>query len=209
MKIREYLDEQFLKNITEVQKKIDTKEYDFKISQALKIFKGSITKEDIIKEVKSSKIAALYFAKNPLKQNITEPLILSMLKKYNSSFKKVSTNSYDSIRFNEAGEIIYGKKPKNCINLSKSVDYEAVINGKIYYFAQKYTTGQGGAQDNQYNDAVYFVNCGLANKNRTYGLGMILDGDYYDSKLESLKSEYSKYDDVLILSVENDLNTNI
>ena len=205
MKIKDFLNQQLLKNIEEVQEKIDTKEYEFKVNQVLKIFNGSVSREEIIKDVKTSKISALYFAKNPIKQNITEPLVLSKLQEYNPTFCKVPTNTNESIRIDESGNLVYGKKPKNSIKLSKSVDYKAIINDKTYYFAQKYTTGMGGGQDNQLNDAVYFVNCGLANKNRDYGLGMILDGDYYDDKLSSLKSEYAKYNDVLILSVEKDL----
>ena len=83
------------------------------------------------------------------------------------------------------------------------MDYIANIDNKIYYFAQKYTSGNGGSQDNQYNDAIYFIECALKNKNRDFGLGLVLDGDYYDDKLSKLKERYSKYKDILILSIDN------
>lgn len=202
--IEKILKEQQLKNIQEVREHINDKEYDLKINNLIKLFDGKLTREQIYQEVYNSDIAALHLSKDAKKQNLVETHVLNKLKEINPTFIKLPPNGKDSIRFTPEGKLIYGCKNKTVFKDSKSVDYYSEINGRKWYYAQKYTTGEGGAQDNQYKDAITFIDNGLKNENRDFGIGLILDGDYYHNKdrIDNLKNEYNNKPNCIVISLE-------
>ena len=198
--IEKILNKEQIKNVEHAQKYCEEGEYEYKISQVIKIFGGKLTKEDVCKEVKASKVAALYIAKSSKKQNITEKYVLNELKKINATFCKMPASGKNAIRFTSEGKIALGGKD---VKNTKSVDYMCEIDGKKWYFAQKYTTHVGGAQDNQCEDAIKFIDYALKCENRDFGLGLVLDGDYYDDKIDNFKAEYNCKNDCLVFSAED------
>lgn len=84
------------------------------------------------------------------------------------------------------GEIFNKKemKSKKFPIKTKSLDLLAETkNGKKIYFVCKYTKSKGGAQDNQYADALQFISC--MNKDSDFHLLLNLDGEYYRDKIKS------------------------
>lgn len=68
---------------------------------------------------------------------------------------------------------------------------------KEYYATQKYTTGAGGAQDNQRNDVIDFLKRGSVK----HKVAAIVDGDYWDKYRDIIKAEFINNPNVLITSI--------
>ena len=90
---------------------------------------------------------AAFFIKDPFKQNFVEHLIEELL-----NIKILPQSGRKSIRFDENGLICSNKRA----NTTKSADF---MIGDTF-ITQKYTRGQGGAQDNQFKDVVDFLTKG-------------------------------------------------
>ena len=148
---------------------------------------GDMFTPDLVKEqILSNDIVAALFAKDPAKQNITEKLVEEQL-----HIKKLPASGKNCIRFNAMGDLVH----LTGVNVSKSADFQI---DNIYY-TQKYTIEAGGAQDNQYNDVVDFLNKGSI-KHR---VGAILDGDYWEaSRREQLRLHFLDNDNVIITCVD-------
>ena len=146
------------------------------------MFTPSFVEEQIL----NNDIVAAVFAKDPSKQNITEKLVEEQL-----HIKKLPASGKNCIRFAANGTLVHATG----VDVSKSADFKI---GDIYY-TQKYTIEAGGAQDNQYNDVVDFLNKGSIH----HKVGAILDGDYWDNtKRQELRSYFANNNNVIITSVD-------
>jgi hypothetical protein len=195
--INDIITQQWLENIKSVQNNIENKQYQYKIEQFIKRTGNIFTKEEIIINVKNNDLVAAMFAKNPVKQNIYESKIPDSLKDV-CKLNKLPNGNKNSLRFNKQGKLVSGKIT-DIENYSKSVDFSGTINNKKFYFTQKYTQGKGGAQDNQYRDILQFIDYAIQNKERGYGVGIIIDGDYYINKIDVIKERYKDVKDFMIL----------
>lgn len=145
----------------------------------------SLLKEEIKKE---NPWVVCLFAKEPLKQNISERAICEFL-----DIEKLPVRGKNSVCFNSFGEIVPATKDKL---VSKSADF--YIDGR--YYTQKYTREEGGAQDNQFHDVVLFLENG-SKKNK---VGAILDGSYWIEKgnLDHIKLLFQDNENVIILTAD-------
>lgn len=172
------------KNVSHLFENYMNEDYQLKIKNYCKKF--GLKPEEVNNKLKSKDyFVASVFAKDPLKQNITETLVENILKS-----PKLPAGGKNCIRFDEVGNIT-NKKGNN---VSKSADF--YING--VYYTQKYTNENGGAQDNQFADVEQF----LRNGSKTTKVGAILDGEYWSSKREVLKKDFDKNPNVKITSVD-------
>lgn len=143
--------------------------------------------EDIKRSILENDLTASFFMKDPSRQNITEKFFSNMIEKMDSvvNFKpsNVNTNTYLI-----GGEIMnVSERP---IGL-KSVDFIFEHKDRLFVVSQKHTTGEGGAQDNQFNDVVSFLreSIGLVDATPI----ALVDGTYYtNQKIEDLKKINSK-----------------
>lgn len=202
MTYEELLNNQQLENIKHASLHSEDEEYREKIIQLSKLL--NIPYQQIVEEGKKNLLVAYSYAKNAKKQNIIEPLIEKKLKKKYDNVEKMISNGKESIRFDINGNIVKGRKNNISTDITKSVDFKLTINGKIYYLTQKYTCGEGGAQDNQFEDIKKFISWANNNKNRDYGIGAIIDGSFFTEKrIDFLKNEFKDVKDFIIIQTES------
>ncbi len=173
-----------IKNIEEVRKDIDKTWVKQKIQNHLEAFNGLFTYDEIRADILTNTITASKFCKDPSKQNISENLAAEVL-----NWKKLPAQGKNCIRFNDNGDIVSASSGN-----TKSADFYEMG----YYITQKYTEGDGGAQDNQRNDVIDFLKRGSIK----YKVMAIVDGDYWDNKYRSiLIEEFKNNPNVKITSV--------
>lgn len=172
-----------LKNIEEVRRDIDKAWVKEKINNHVAAFNGLITEEEIKEGILNNIIIASKFCKDPGKQNISEKLAAQVL-----NLEKLPAMGKNAIRFDDDGNIV-----SSAAGHTKSADFIY----KEYYATQKYTDGNGGAQDNQRNDVIDFLKRGSI-KNK---VAAIVDGKYWDKWRNELKEQFKDNPNVLITSV--------
>lgn len=187
MDFTKYVEEEKVKarmrNIQGLRANIDSAEVRLKIANHAKSFAGIISEEEIRESILTNLVVASKFCKDPAKQNISEKLAAEVL-----GLEKLPASGKKSIRFNDDGDIV-----STTTGNTKSADF--IYNG--YYATQKYTCGEGGAQDNQRNDVIDFLKRGSIK----YKVAAIVDGTYWDKYREILRKEFADNPNVLITSV--------
>lgn len=174
-------------NFSHLRNNLNSTEYLYKINNYCSKY-GFDT--NVIKErIMNDDIIASFFIKDPFKQNFIEELIAVLLK-----VKKIPQSGKNCIRFNSNGDICSMKTAA----ATKAVDF--ILNDR--FITQKYTRGTGGAQDNQFQDVVNFLDIG-SKKNK---VGALVDGSYWDEKRVVLKEYYSNNPNVKILSMDDILD---
>lgn len=171
-------------NLKDFRANIENKDFTFKIKSYCDKFGFNF--DEVKQEAKTNDLVASFFIKDPARQNFTEKLVSKLL---NTAI--LPQQGKNCIRFTENGEITN----KKTTNVSKSADF--YINDT--YFTQKYTRGEGGAQDNQYNDVVDFLIKGSIK----HKVGAIIDGSYWDSHREELKNYFKDNSNVSIYSMDD------
>jgi hypothetical protein len=151
-----------------------------KVSNFLVRFSLDEEIEDILVKIKEDYLFAAMFAKNPGRQNIAELIQKEELKKYCKVEKAPQNKKYIN-----NGELGSEK------GTTKSID--AIINDT--YCSLKYTKDSGGAQDNQRNDIYNTLD---AAKDCPQNFAAIVDGDYWEKLLPSIKDRWVDYDNIWI-----------
>lgn len=178
---------QFQHNIAEAQKNTNSDWIKKKITNYSK--RTGIAEEIIVDDIKKNELTASFFCKNPTRQNSAEKIATYIL-----GTKTLPSHGKNSVRFDANGN-----RCSRAIGTTKSADF--FING--YYYTQKFTTGEGGAQDNQKADVVDFLTKGsVYNK-----VGALLDGDYWERHIGELKEAFANNPNVKITSISNYLDT--
>lgn len=174
-----------------------------KVRNFIERFDNIFTLNEVMDEIKNSKLVASHFAKDPAKQNTTEVWIAELIKENSNitDFEVLPKSGKGSIRIGIDGNLIYDVKGTDIS--TKSVDYKFKFDGGTYYCTQKFTRGKGGAQDNQCKDVQEFLRFGsrviLPN---TYFIA-ILDGDYFSKeKIDELNHMFSNYKNVFATSAD-------
>jgi hypothetical protein len=150
-------------------------------------------------KIKNDKNFALFFIKDPGKQNLTEKLFADIISNIESVKNFVNHPSNTNLF------VVNGSVVNQRVDGVKSIDFEWITNGRKVYATQKYTNENGGAQDNQKNDIINFLkNCQDNEENIFFA---ILDGNYWKDKIEYLKGKYGKWNIVIcgINEVEGEL----
>lgn len=171
-----------IENISNVRAEIKTKEMQKKINNYASNFDLKV--EDVENEIMNNDMFIPIFCKDPLKQNICETKVSDYIKNIEGIFDYIKySNKHPKYVVN--GEIT-NEKPK----IGKNIDFHFKFNDKIFYGSIKHTQNNGGAQDNQYNDVCTFLeHCNKKDEGNIYFLA-IVDGKYYDNKIEKMKLNY-------------------
>lgn len=145
------------------------------------------------KEFRSNKLFRSLFIPDTSRQNVHEKAFGSWLQERFGEHNvfKLSNSGTTALYF-EKGSLNQGKKSDK--NLSKSIDFDLVFNGKRFLISHKYTENEGGSQDNQYTDVQLFLKEAQGVKDaKTYAIAVV-DGEYYQrySRLEFLQKLYQK-----------------
>lgn len=172
-----------LANIEEVRKDIDKPWVQEKIKNHIEAFDGVMTEAEVRDAILTNIIVASKFCKDPGKQNISEKLAIEVL-----DVKKLPSQGKNCIRFNDNGDIV-----STSAGNTKSADF---MYGE-YYATQKYTDGEGGAQDNQRNDVIDFLKRGSIK----HKVAAVVDGVYWDKYRDVIRTEFANNPNVLITSV--------
>jgi hypothetical protein len=172
-----------LANIEEVRREIDHSWVKTKIENHIAAFDGIMSAEEVREAILTNIIVASKFCKDPGKQNISEKLAAEVL-----GLNKLPAQGKNCIRFNNSGDIVSVSSGN-----TKSADF--ILNE--YYATQKYTTDEGGAQDNQRNDVIDFLTRGSIQ----YKVAAIVDGPYWDKHRDELITMFADNPNVLITSV--------
>ena len=172
-----------LANIDEVRKDIDKPWVQEKIKNHIEAFDGVMTEAEVRDAILTNIIVASKFCKDPGKQNISEKLAIEVL-----GVKKLPSQGKNCIRFNDNGDIVSTSSGN-----TKSADF---MYGE-YYATQKYTDGEGGAQDNQRNDVIDFLKRGSIK----HKVAAVVDGVYWDKYRDVIRAEFVNNPNVLITSV--------
>lgn len=172
-----------LANIDEVRKDIDKPWVQEKIKNHIEAFDGVMTEAEVRDAILTNIIVASKFCKDPGKQNISEKLAIEVL-----GVKKLPSQGKNCIRFNDNGDIV-----STSSGSTKSADF---MYGE-YYATQKYTDGEGGAQDNQRNDVIDFLKRGSIK----HKVAAVVDGVYWDKYRDVIRAEFANNPNVLITSV--------
>lgn len=139
-------------------------------------------KNEVEQKIMNDDMFAAMFAKDPIKQNYTEKIAEQLL--------GVKHLANTAMSFMENGELVEGC----AVNNSKSVDF--IKDG--VYITQKYTTSNGGAQDNQYRDVIQFLKYG----GKKHKVAAYIDGSYYTTaKRNELKRLFADNPNVQICSL--------
>lgn len=131
------------------------------------------------------------FAKDPTKQTAHEKIVAEHIKSAlgeTGVFKKLPSGG-KSAKYVTSNGVRYEN-----LNGTKSIDFEIHTKGLVIYATCKYTKGNGGAQDNQYNDVKKYIKvCAEMVSSRKHKDNerfiAIVDGSYYTKeKLSELTS---------------------
>ena len=181
------------KNILEVKKTASIllngnrlKKHDWllvKIKNQIERYGLKMSVEGVLSNIVNDDYFASMYAKDASKQNMSEKLQKKYLDIRNITIEKLNAAGKDAIRL-MGGELITGNDRGG--KATKSMDFKGE-NGEFIF--AKVTSGQGGAQDNQYRDVREFLK-EAKEYDRKYGdkkFVALVDGDYYtDKKLNTL-----------------------
>ena len=154
---------------------------------------------DLLLDIESSKYFRFAFAKDPNRQNIYEKAALDFLRciPLIKDITKLPLSGEKAL-FVSNGILTLGEntsRTRREEHKSKSIDFKFTIRpyGQrttelMCYAMHKYTEVEGGAQDNQYTDLqVFLENCPTK---RHECFIVFADGDYYTSRLETMKGMF-------------------
>ena len=133
----------------------------------------------IQEQIMKDDIVASCFCKSPLKQNLGEKAIIEYFAGY-PQFEKLPPRGKNAIWFDSNGDVCAKSTAK-----TKSADfvYRSSDDGEVY-ITQKYTVGEGGAQDAAFLDVSSF----LCHGSKKHKVTAILDGTYWtEAKRKHLK----------------------
>ena len=145
-------------------------------------------------------VAAAKFAKEAKKQGVAERAQQEFLEHRGIIVTKLVGEGSDAIRLLD-GELVYGMRKGN-LRSTKSMDFMCEGNDLMDLIYAKYTEIAGGAQDNQAQDVVRFLEYAtqyVENHDDNIRFVALLDGGYYFDKLEDLKKAYAS-DRVLVVT---------
>lgn len=152
--------------------------------------------EDIQDQISNNELIASFFAKDPSRQNISEKYFAQVVKNIEGveHFSNLPSSTRWFLVDGVVAEVL--SKPVGL----KSLDYIFAYKNKRVVATQKYTKADGGAQDNQYNDLVAFLQNSFNMEDDVLAI-VLADGEYYTKRrLDTLKS-INTNDNVIVCSV--------
>lgn len=172
-------------NMEELREEISEKWVDTKINNHLERNPHLALSNQKIKElIIENDLVASFFAKDPSRQNFTEKIISKTINSIEGveNFEDLPSSTYWYL---VDGKVV--KLKSRPIGI-KNIDYIFSFRGQRFVCTQKYTKDAGGAQDNQFNDIVSFLQQSLNMEEGTIAVA-IIDGAYYTKeKIEKLRT---------------------
>ncbi len=135
---------------------------------------GTITVEELLKQIKENDWVASFFAKDPSKQGIHEKTAAEYLKTFFKDLQ-ILPKSGKNAKYVVNGSVVSNRPNKTY----KSIDFTFSHMGYTIYASHKYTNESGGAQDHQRNDLISFVEHSAKPINKKHIFIAIADGKYY------------------------------
>lgn len=151
------------------------------------IWRFGFSDESIRYKIKTDKMFAAHFAKEPRRTGFHEKVAAEWLKKYASvsDFQILPKSGPNAFYLTSKGEIHKGKKEP----LSKSLDFHWKTGEMEFFAAHKYTKEGGGNQDSQFNEMKQLLNNFKGAQEEDKVLIVIVDGPYYtDPRMDELSS---------------------
>lgn len=150
----------------------------------------NMTRGEIVASVMTNDVAATAFAKAASRQRTAEKAQLEYMQlERGIRIDRLPASGYKSLRLQD-GEIVDFFTPRN-VNSTKTFDAVSDNNHTRDYVFQKFTTGAGGAQDNQARDAIRFLEAAheyVDTHDDRVRFVAILDGNYYNRHWYVFKS---------------------
>jgi len=176
----------WLDNATKVPELLEEQDDNLmkKISSYSRKFR--FTPNDVEKKIRSDKMFAAHFAKEPRRTNFHEKLAAQWLQELEQieHFRTLPKKGKESLYVNGDGKII---KNGNYTK-SKSLDFMWRTGNTTCYAMHKYTKQSGGDQDNQFKEMEALLRRFMQCENEDCILIVIVDGDYYtDPKMKTLR----------------------
>lgn len=141
--------------------------------------KRGVTPEEVLAVIRDSRLYRAEFIKDPKRQNLYEKIAAAAIQSMPGveEFKHHGTNETGlvggvptdrrAVRGDRAGA-------------AKTIDFSWACGEFEYYASHKYTKESGGAQDNQHNDLLAFIEEANKNCDPKRRFVAIADGEYYD-----------------------------
>lgn len=197
MDIEELKDKKRIYNLAELRNCLNESWVIAKVENYLErnrfVLKG-YTVQNIIEKIKTDDCFALYFIKDPNKQNDIEKIIGKELSTTNGINNFVNYPSTIKLF------VVNGEITNNRPITGKSIDYSCTTNkGRQVYFTQKYTKGNGGAQDNQFQDVVNFLSNTVGNDECIFVA--LVNGSYYTEAKMNILKEFER-ENVIVCGFE-------
>ena len=179
--------------------------------------KYDLSFEFVKHKVFTDDIFALYFVKDPGRQNFHENTAAEALKSFAIlyDFKLLPKGGLNAKVVN-SGMLVSLEESKQSTSNPKTIDFEWKIKtntGKIIfcYASHKYTKDNGGSQDNQYKDLKNFMENARQNKSDNKMFFAICDGQYYQTKnkttgrtkIEELNMDYARENKLIAITIQN------
>ena len=180
--------QQLLKNNDfEILKSVERRDPDllkrienFKHEKLLEYENLEMSTDDILEQIKMNPLVRSHFRKDPTRQSIHENVQLDLIKQiYPDSYKLPAAKK--GTYFSNFKMMSEHPRPEDS---TKTLDL--FVPSKNMYGVLKYSTTEGGAQDNQYNDVKKFIKEMIGyftqNKEAPEKFVFYLDGPYYSEK---------------------------
>lgn len=167
------------------QKWVETKIINFLQKHSLKMSIDEVKDIIINDNTAIGDFFASVFAKDASRQNLGEGAIANIIAQIKGieNFQNLPSSNNLYLKNGEIQKL--DTKP---IGL-KNIDFMFTYKNYTCVCTQKYTKAKGGAQDNQYNDVLSFLNEANQIKRDDLIAIIIVDGEYYSKdKMENLKS---------------------
>lgn len=159
----------------------------------------------LLQDNSESKLLCSLFAINPVRQNIGEKMIEIELQYNNIDFLSPSNNGKNAFYLMSNGEIMTSLKSKPSKEI-RSIDFIIYNNNKTFYISQKFTSSNGGGQNNQADHLIKHITDGNNNKNESDIFISLADGEYYTDNMIQQISKYCKKDKSYIMSMDKLIN---
>ena len=190
---RKYV-EKYRSNVNNAPEAVKRGELDKKINHFCKLH--GFVRDEVKDQIKTNRIVAACFAKNPNKQNFYERAAGFFIKNIDgiTDFELLPTNSLGV--FSGAVMSKSELKERGGYAQAKTIDFRWRYRGFQFYAGHKYTKQEGGSQGNQYKDLQRFITEALPCSLSNVRFLAIADGEFYNgangqagmSRIEHLKS---------------------
>ena len=193
----------FQRNLDELEREIFMEPLPENLNTKIVNFSNNFDfyEKEVIEKIKRDRMFAANFIKSPSRQNFYETEALVFLNSMESVEKAEKLPASGAGAFYVVNGILSHERPDKTY---KSIDFRIKMkNGKVIYATHKYTKDEGGAQDNQKNDLLQFIQNARKYRKGEIVFAVIADGTYYDRHgREELEMEASG-SEVVVCSMES------